>query len=84
MFAVQPQPDGVNDSSVTFSTSPGCAPSMNTGPVTGLILLKSSRLTFSTVEVGVSWPADESDTSNSRDSPGAMRATDGKLLSQPK
>src|ERR1700749_1238101 len=83
MLAVQPQPDGVNDSIVTFKISPGCAPSMNTGPVTGLILPKSIRPTSIAVQPVVSCPPDASATSNSSDSPGAIRVTAAKLLSQP-
>ena len=65
MFAVQPKPlpsntFGANPSSVTFSTSPGFAPSTKIGPDTGLILPKSRSTTLCSVDDGPSWPAEES------------------------
>ena len=84
MFAVQPKPDGLNASMVIFSASPGSAPSTKIGPVTGLILPKSIAATSSTVESGVSWPAEESMHSNSMVEPGATRSTGWNVLSQPK
>jgi hypothetical protein len=51
IFAVHPQPDGANDSSVALSTSPGSAPSMKMGPETGLTWAKSIRPTSATVDV---------------------------------
>src|SRR5690606_24996667 len=63
IFAVQPQPRpsracGAKLLNVTFTASPGSAPSIQTGPETGLILPKSSVLTSATVDCGPSWPAE--------------------------
>ena len=84
MLAVQPNPEGANDSTVTFSTSPGSAPSMYTGPVTGLTLLKSSALTLSTVEPSPSWPAEESEHSKWMVEPGRATSEGAKSRFQPK
>jgi hypothetical protein len=54
MLAVQPQPEGAKDSSVTLITSPGSAPSTWMGPATGLTLPKSSLAMSATVESGLS------------------------------
>src|SRR5476651_1022799 len=83
MLAVQPQPDGLNDSTLILSASPGCAPSMKTGPVTGLTSEKSSFGTSAVVEAGVSWPHDGSRVSNCTVSPGAIVRRGGKALFQP-
>ena len=84
MFAVQPKPDGLNASIVTFSASPGSAPSTKIGPVTGLTLPKSSLATSATVLSAVSWPPEASRHWNSIVEPGATRSAGTKLLSQPK
>src|ERR1700728_4081706 len=84
MFAVHPQPEGSKPRSVTLSTSPGRAPSMKIGPHTGLIRPKSMRPTSPTVEAEDSCPPAASSTSNSKISPGAMRAAGSRLLSQPR
>ena len=86
MLAVQPKPDGLNSSIVTLSASPGSAPSMKIGPVTGLTLAKSSVADVgdacSSAEI---WPprgvdALELDAS----SPGATVRTGGIAWSHPK
>jgi peptidoglycan/LPS O-acetylase OafA/YrhL len=51
IFAVQSQPDGTKDNKVTFSTSPGSGPSINTGPATASVLASSSPATPPTVDV---------------------------------
>ena len=84
MLAVQPKPDGLKLSMVTLSTSPGMAPSTNTGPLTGLIRSNGMLVTSATTESLVKWPLDESWHSNSRVVPGATRSTGVKLLSQSK
>src|SRR5471032_1045437 len=83
ILAVQPQPDGLNESTFILSASPGCAPSTKTGPVTGLTSEKSSFVTSAVVEVGVSWPHDGSRVSNCTVSPGAIVRRGGKALFQP-
>ena len=83
MLPVQPQPEGWNDSTVTLSASPGLAPSMKTGPVTGLTKARSSFFRSAAVEVFESWPDEASSVSNWMLSPGAMVRRGGKLLSQP-
>src|SRR5262245_55902267 len=82
--AVQPQPDGVNDSILTLSASPGSAPSTRTGPVTGLTRPKSSPSTSATDDSGDSCPPEASTVSNSTASPGATVRTGSLALSQPK
>src|SRR5262245_19384019 len=52
MLAVQPQPDGAEESSVTLIASPGSAPSTWMGPATGLTLPKSSLAISATVDSG--------------------------------
>ena len=84
MFAVQPQPEGVNDSMETRSASPGSAPSTRTGPVTGLTRSKSRAATSATVESGPSCPPEASTVSKWTVSPGATVSTGGLALSQPK
>ena len=84
MFAVQPKPDGLNISIVTFSASPGSAPSTKIGPVTGLTLAKSSLATSATVLSAFNWPPAASRHWNSMVEPGATRSAGAKELSQPK
>src|SRR5690606_20363788 len=84
MFAVQPQPEGSNASTVTLIASPGSAPSTKTGPVTGLTLPKSSAARSASVDFGPSCPPEESRVSNSTVPPGATVSTGGFALSQPK
>ena len=84
MLAVQPQPDGPNDRMLTFSASPGSAPSTRTGPVTGFTLPKSSAARSASVEAGDSWAPDESTVSSSTVSPGATTRAGTLALSQPK
>src|SRR5471032_1351210 len=83
MLPVQPQPEGANDRTFTFSASPGCAPSMKTGPVTGLISEKSSFAMSAVVEAGVSCPDDGSLVSKWTVSPGAIVSLGGNALFQP-
>ena len=68
---------------VIFTASPGVAPSMNTGPVTGLIRPKSRVATSATVLVLVSWPPEESRHSKAIVVPGATLSAGGTALSQP-
>jgi hypothetical protein len=89
MFAVQPQavPSrgcGAKLSSVTFSASPGSAPSTQMGPETGLILPKSRSITSCSVEEGPSWPAEESWQWNRMVEPGRTLSAGASELSQPK
>ena len=84
MIAVHPQPEGAKDSIVTLSASPGSAPSIAIGPVTGLILVKSSAAISATFDWGLIWPPDESTVSISMLSPGATVSAGGLELSQPK
>src|SRR5882724_3072203 len=84
MFAVQPQPEGANDSSVTLIASPGSAPSTYTGPATGLTRAKSSLGTSATVDVCVICPAEASIGWNSMVSPGFACTTGLLALFQPK
>jgi hypothetical protein len=83
MLPVQPQPDGLKLSTVTFTASPGLAPSMKTGPVTGLTKARSSLARSAAVEVFESWPDEASLVSNWIVSPGAILRTGGKALFQP-
>src|SRR5262245_58829913 len=88
MLPVQPHPaplgpDGLNDSKVTLSASPGWAPSMNTGPVTGLTRPRSSLARSAAVELLESCPDEASSVSNSTVSPGLMVMRGLKELSQP-
>ncbi len=80
MLPVQPQPDGCSDRTVTFSASPGLAPSMKTGPVTGLTKARSSFFRASAVEVFDSWPDEASLVSNCTVSPGAIRELRRELI----
>ena len=73
MLAVQPKPEGMNLRKVTLTASPGSAPSMNTGPLTGLTLAKSTVATSAAVELRVKWPAPESRHSKWMVSPGLQR-----------
>ena len=84
MLAVQPKPDGLNASIVTFNASPGSAPSTKIGPVTGLTLAKSSFGTSATVLSAVNCPPDKSRHWNSMVEPGATRSAGANELSQPK
>ena len=84
IIAVQPQPDGEKDSIVTLSVSPGLAPSINTGPVTGFTFSKSSATTSATLELTLSWPPEASIVPNSTESPGATVITGRNELSHPK
>ena len=72
MLPVQPQPDGRNDSTVTFNASPGFAPSMYTGPVTGLTRARSSFSRSAAVDVRESCPDEASRVSKCTVSPGAI------------
>ncbi len=63
--------------------SPGSAPSMTTGPVTGFTLPKSSFARSDKVESGDNWPPEESMVSNSTVSPGATVSLGGLALFQP-
>ena len=72
MLPVQPQPEGRSERIVTLSASPGFAPSIQTGPVTGLTRARSSLSRSAAVDVFVSWPDDASTVSNCTLSPGAM------------
>src|SRR5438874_1860000 len=83
MFPVQPQPEGRNARMVTFSASPGMAPSMKTGPVTGLTRDSSSLSRSAAVEAGDSCPEEASSVSNSTVSPGAILRHGAKALFQP-
>ncbi len=84
MLAVQPTPDGMNLRKVIFTASPGSAPSMKTGPVTGLTLAKSSVATSATVELRLKWPAPESRHSKWIVSPGLHVSTGAKSRLQAK
>ena len=89
MFAVQPQPlppsaCGAKLSIVTFSASPGSAPSTKIGPETGLILPKSSADTSASLDDGPSWPAELSWQWKRIVDPGATRSAGASELSQPK
>jgi hypothetical protein len=53
------------------------------GPATGLILPKSKRSMSAAVDVVVICALEASSTSNSMDSPGAIRSTAPSELSQP-
>ena len=84
MLAVQPKPEGLKLSIVTLTASPGSAPSMKIGPLTGLILPKSSVATSATVLDGPSWPAELSWQWNRIVDPGATLSAGASELSQPK
>jgi len=81
MFAVQPQVSTSMATTSTTRTSPGSAPSIAMGPVTGLTLAKSSAATSGFVECLASWPPDEFATSTVTSSPGETRATGGMARS---
>jgi hypothetical protein len=81
MIAVQPQSRGLSDRISTSSTSPGCAPLTNTGPVTGFTRVKSSAATSATAESRSSWPPEASVTSSSTVSPGSISRTGAIALS---
>jgi hypothetical protein len=78
MFAVQPKPEGMNLRKVILTASPGSAPSMNTGPLTGLTLAKSTVATSATVEFRVKCPAPESMHSKWIVSPGLQMSAGAK------
>jgi hypothetical protein len=82
MIAVQPQSRGRSERISASSTSPGCAPLTNTGPVTGFTRVKSSAATASTPESRSSWPPDASVTSNSTVAPDSTSAIGAIELSQ--
>ena len=82
MIAVQPQAWGRSSRISTASTSPGCAPRTNTGPVTGLTRSKSSAATSAGVESAVSWPPEASAVSSSTVSPDSISSTGAIELSQ--
>src|SRR5260370_18412810 len=84
MLPVQPQPDGCSDRTVTLSASPGLAPSMKTGPVTGLTKARSSFFRASAVEVFESCPEEASLVSNCTVSPGAIGGRGGDSLVHPR
>jgi hypothetical protein len=84
MMAVQPHPEGSKSMRVTLIASPGSAPSMKTGPTTGLTLSKSSLAMSAAVELGVIWPPDASIGWNSTLSPGAMVSAGGCARAHPK
>ena len=83
MLAVQPQPEGWKRRIVTFSASPGSAPSTNTGPVTGLTRAKSTCATSAAVLSLVSCPPEASTVSSSMVSPGRTVSAGSIELSQP-
>ena len=83
MFAVHPAPEGVKSPKVIFTASPGSAPSMKTGPVTGFTLEKSSVATSAAVLSGPKWPLAASLHSKPSVVPGAMVRTGEIELSQP-
>ncbi len=83
MLPVQPQPDGRNDNTVTFSASPGLAPSMYTGPVTGLTRARSSLTRSAAVDDFVNCPDEASTVSKCTVSPGAIFSRGGNSLFQP-
>jgi hypothetical protein len=83
MFAVQPNPDGVKLSMVTLSASPGSAPSIWMGPVTGFTLEKSRLDTAATVLSGVKWPPPLSRHSKYTVEPGTTCSAAGIERSQP-
>ncbi|CAB4759699.1 unannotated protein [freshwater metagenome] len=70
MFPVQPQPDVLNSLKVIFIASPGSAPSIKIGPVTGFTRAKSRATKSATVESGFNCPAEESRVSISIVDPG--------------
>ena len=84
MIAVQPQPLGSKARIVTFSASPGSAPSIRTGPVTGFTFSASIASTSAAVESGPIWPFEASITSNSTVSPGAISSAGGRSRFQPR
>src|SRR5699024_8774956 len=84
IFAVHPKPEGLNSSIVTSSVSPGAAPSIKTGPVTGLSLLKSSCLKSSGELELDNCPPDASRHSNSTVVLTPIRNAGAIELSQPK
>src|SRR5262249_49234727 len=69
---------------VTLSASPGSAPSIWTGPVTGLTLPKSRRAKSSSVALAESCPPEASRVSNSTVSPGATVSFGGNPPFQPR
>ena len=54
MFPVQPQPDELNSWKVILIASPGSAPSIKSGPVTGFTLAKSKATKSATVDCALS------------------------------
>src|SRR6202051_4058538 len=79
---VQPQPEVSKPSNVTFSVSPGSAPSTYTGPAIGLIRSGSSVASSPTVDLAVIWPPSASRSLNSTQSPGAIVMAGRRALSQ--
>jgi hypothetical protein len=72
-----------NSPKVIFSASPGSAPSMKTGPVTGLTRVKSRVATSAAVLPAWKWPLPASLHSKRSVAPGAIVSTGGMELSQP-
>src|SRR5450755_1484095 len=83
MLPVHPHPDGRNDRTVIFSASPGLAPSMYTGPVTGLTRARSSFARSAAVDVCESCPDEASTVSKCTVSPGAIFNRGANALFQP-
>src|SRR5258708_853877 len=79
---VQPQPEVSKPSNVTFSVSPGSAPSTYTGPAIGLTTSGSSVERSPTLDWAVSWPPMASRSLNSTQSPGAIVMAGRRALSQ--
>ena len=77
MFPVQPQPDELNSWKVILIASPGSAPSIKSGPVTGFTLAKSKATKSATVDCALSWPAEESKVSISTSEPGEITILGG-------
>jgi hypothetical protein len=69
---------------VSATASPGAAPSMKIGPVTGLTLSNESVARSSTVELGVNCPPELSTVLISTVSLGLMERTGSMELSHPK
>ena len=79
-----PSPTAANDSTVTLSASPGLAPSMNTGPVTGLTRPRSSFARSAAVEVARELARRGVERSRTATvSPGAIFSRGGNALFQP-
>src|SRR6266446_1469740 len=79
---VQPHSLGRTSRISTSSMSPGLAPTIATGPVSGWMTLKSSFARISTLLAGVICPSEASWVSSSTMSPGSTVARGAMLLSQ--